>query len=175
MIVSAVQSVEARDQQLMKLQELFIEKRAVSPVIGVILMVAITVILAAVIGAFVLGLGDSVSETAPNAQIDFDYDLDDTNGDSLTLTHDGGNSFEVGNVRLTGPNGTVSDLENNVSNGAWGDEGTVSAGSSVTIDDGDQNENVGGEETIRIVWSGDGGSSSTIARSTTPSGFSLTA
>ena len=34
--------------------------RAVSPVIGVILMVAITVILAAVIGTFVLGLGDQV-------------------------------------------------------------------------------------------------------------------
>ncbi|MGB7532640.1 MAG: type IV pilin N-terminal domain-containing protein [Halobacteriota archaeon] len=33
------------------------DKRAVSPVIGVILMVAITVILAAVIGAFVFGYG----------------------------------------------------------------------------------------------------------------------
>ncbi len=36
------------------------DERAVSPVIGVILMVAITVILAAVIAAFVLDLGDSV-------------------------------------------------------------------------------------------------------------------
>jgi flagellin-like protein len=36
------------------------EDRAVSPVIGVILMVAITVILAAVIGTFVLGLGDDI-------------------------------------------------------------------------------------------------------------------
>jgi flagellin-like protein len=36
------------------------EDRGVSPVIGVILMVAITVILAAVIGAFVLGLGDDL-------------------------------------------------------------------------------------------------------------------
>jgi flagellin-like protein len=41
------------------------ESRAVSPVIGVILMVAITVILAAVIGAFVLEIGDQ-QETAPN-------------------------------------------------------------------------------------------------------------
>ena len=38
------------------------EDRAVSPVIGVILMVAITVILAAVIGTFVLGLGESVEQ-----------------------------------------------------------------------------------------------------------------
>jgi len=35
--------------------------RGVSPVIGVILMVAITVILAAVIGAFVMGMGQNVS------------------------------------------------------------------------------------------------------------------
>jgi flagellin-like protein len=54
----------------MKLKELFRaeEDRAVSPVIGVILMVAITVILAAVIGTFVLGLGENV-ETNPSAGV----------------------------------------------------------------------------------------------------------
>jgi flagellin-like protein len=40
------------------------DERGVSPVIGVILMVAITVILAAVIASFVLGFGGSVSENA---------------------------------------------------------------------------------------------------------------
>ncbi len=54
---------------------------AVSPVIGVILMVAITVILAAVIGTFVLGLGDDVSETA-QAGVTFDYDGDN----NVTMT-----------------------------------------------------------------------------------------
>jgi len=39
------------------------DKRAVSPVIGVILMVAITVILAAVIGAFVFGMGGTMTKT----------------------------------------------------------------------------------------------------------------
>jgi flagellin-like protein len=43
--------------------------RAVSPVIGVILMVAITVILAAVIGAFVLEIGNQ-QETAPSTSFD---------------------------------------------------------------------------------------------------------
>jgi len=42
----------------MDLKKLFNDDDAVSPVIGVILMVAITVILAAVIASFVLGLGD---------------------------------------------------------------------------------------------------------------------
>ncbi|RLI85985.1 MAG: type IV pilin, partial [Archaeoglobales archaeon] len=44
------------------------DKRGVSPVIGVILMVAITVILAAVIASFVFGMGGKV-KAAPNAQI----------------------------------------------------------------------------------------------------------
>lgn len=42
------------------------DSSGVSPVIGVILMVAITVVLAAVIATFVLGLGESVSESQPS-------------------------------------------------------------------------------------------------------------
>jgi len=48
----------------MNLKALLADDDAVSPVIGVILMVAITVILAAVIGTFVLGLGENVSQNA---------------------------------------------------------------------------------------------------------------
>ena len=142
----------------MKLQELFTEDRAVSPVIGVILMVASTVILAAVIGAFVLGLGDSVSETAPSAQIDFDYDTDPS---EVTLTHDGGDSFDVANVDLVGIGETDDDLDDS----DWDD--TVSAGDSTGgVDIDDETEG----DTLRLVWSS-GGSSSTIASSTVPSGI----
>ncbi|MBZ6495967.1 type IV pilin [Natrinema longum] len=52
------------------------EQRAVSPVIGVILMVAITVILAAVIAAFVLDLGGSVGQ---EAQAGVSMEVDNTN------------------------------------------------------------------------------------------------
>ncbi|WP_423745274.1 type IV pilin N-terminal domain-containing protein (plasmid) [Haladaptatus sp. SPP-AMP-3] len=55
------------------------ETRAVSPVIGVILMVAITVILAAVIGTFVMGLGNNVSKNA-QAGVSFDQ-VNDTQVD----------------------------------------------------------------------------------------------
>ncbi|MDY6866080.1 MAG: type IV pilin N-terminal domain-containing protein [Halobacteriota archaeon] len=47
----------------MKANQFIKEEDAVSPVIGVILMVAITVILAAVIGAFVFGMGTSLRRT----------------------------------------------------------------------------------------------------------------
>ena len=60
------------------------EEDAVSPVIGVILMVAITVILAAVIGAFVFGMGSGVSKTyivaATASQM----------GDNIVITFNGG-------------------------------------------------------------------------------------
>jgi flagellin-like protein len=62
----------------MQFKEFFTDDDAVSPVIGVILMVAITVILAAVIGTFVLGLGDQVQDNPPNAQLTFEYTEDDS-------------------------------------------------------------------------------------------------
>jgi flagellin-like protein len=52
----------------------------VSPVVGVILMVAVTVILAAVIGTFVLDLGGNVSQNA-QAGVTFDEDA----GSSITV------------------------------------------------------------------------------------------
>nr|WP_049904840.1 type IV pilin N-terminal domain-containing protein [Natrialba asiatica] len=48
------------------------DERAVSPVIGVILMVAITVILAAVIAAFVLDMGDNMGQGQVNAGVSAD-------------------------------------------------------------------------------------------------------
>jgi flagellin-like protein len=71
----------------MKASNLFnADDRAVSPVIGVILMVAITVILAAVIGTFVLGLGDQIGGSA-TAGVTVDGDSTDTA--TVTLTNTG--------------------------------------------------------------------------------------
>jgi len=61
------------------------DDRAVSPVIGVILMVAITVILAAVIGTFVLGLGDQLGDSAPQASFSTDNVSGSTNGLTFEL------------------------------------------------------------------------------------------
>jgi len=78
-----------------KFKQMLQDEGAVSPVIGVILMVAVTVVLAAVIGAFVLGIGDKLGEPAPNAQIDFDYNSDDG---VLDVNHDGGDSITADNT-----------------------------------------------------------------------------
>ena len=66
---------------MMKFRE---NEEAVSPVIGVILMVAITVILAAVIAAFVFGMGSNVGTTKTVAV------TVNQNGDDIILTYHGG-------------------------------------------------------------------------------------
>ena len=82
----------------MDIKQLFDDDDAVSPVIGVILMVAITVILAAVIASFVLGLGNQAQQGAPTSTIGFDYEQVDEGGSGeqtwglLTVSHDGGDS-----------------------------------------------------------------------------------
>jgi flagellin-like protein len=69
------------------------DERAVSPVIGVILMVAITVILAAVIAAFVLDMGGSQSAPA-QAGVTVEG-ADSGDNASVTLTDLGSNTDKV--------------------------------------------------------------------------------
>jgi flagellin-like protein len=142
----------------MNFKQLFTEDRAVSPVIGVILMVAITVILAAVIGTFVLGLGDQVSESAPQAQFTFDY-----NGSTgLNVTHDGGDSIAASDLDIAATGGislsvsndgtnyptAVSSPANLVDNGNFGSSTTISAGTTIFLDGSSSFSG----ETVRIVW-----------------------
>jgi len=118
------------------------EERAVSPVIGVILMVAITVILAAVIAAFVLDLGD----TSEPVQASFDVDQDPAGGDNIT-TITVSNADNIDEVRLTGCGGL--DDENIFDDG-------FSVGDSVTNSSDDDDLDLGDCEegdTINIVGS----------------------
>lgn len=134
----------------MKLKRLFADdESAVSPVIGVILMVAITVILAAVIATFVLGLGDQISDTAPQANFDFDY-----NSSDLEITHTGGASIAVDRLNVT-KNGSEA------TNPDWNEDGgyDVTAGNTTvvsSVDDGTE---------ARVLWTGQGGEeSATLAK-----------
>lgn len=97
----------------MKIPEMFKKDDAVSPVIGVILMVAITVILAAVIAAFVFGMGSP--ETAPQASI---KGSTDTVGSYsvIKVEHQGGDAITLvsSNTKVT-VDGTEIDYYNTTS------------------------------------------------------------
>ena len=73
---------------------------AVSPVVGVILMVAITVLLAATAATFFLDFGSgSLGQNTPQAAFTFDYDAGSP--DSLTIEHRSGDSIRAGNLYIT--------------------------------------------------------------------------
>ena len=133
----------------MDLKKLFTEDRAVSPVIGVILMVAITVILAAVIGAFVLGIGGDQNAT-PSASISLDADTDD----NVAITHNGGQTLDLTEFQLS-IDGTI-DVDP-VS--APPDQETLSSGQSVTIDEDEDEEalTIAEDNPVRLIHEPSGG------------------
>ncbi|MFB6082709.1 MAG: type IV pilin [Halorientalis sp.] len=161
----------------MQLKQLLSDDEAVSPVIGVILMVAITVILAAVIATFVLGLGEQVSSTAPTASFSFQYDegADSTAQEgNLTVTHGGGDAIKYnqlyirGQVGGPGDSGVSGNLDSSwkayVTNSGDSVGGTASGsvGSTSAVTAGDYLE-IGGmssKGSISVVYQSQQGTSS---------------
>lgn len=135
----------------MRIKRLFTDDKAVSPVIAVILMVAITVILASIVGVFVLDLGEE-TETAP--QVAFDYEFNENANIDLTVTHLSGDTFEANTVEFTGVG--LDQGAEDYQNKAWheidpdddfeaGDE--IDAGDAVTL------EELPDDFELDIVWS----------------------
>ena len=118
------------------------DDRAVSPVIGVVLMIAVVVILAAVVGAFATGIFGN-QQDAPQAAFSYDADAGAVtmeSGDAIPsdeLTVEGGVSFD--------------DSDN---------DGNIEAGDVASGGISDTN----GDEQISVNWeSTDGSQSATLA------------
>jgi FlaG/FlaF family flagellin (archaellin) len=88
----------------MELQSLLADDDAVSPVIGVILMVGITVTMAAVVGAFVLGVDTTTS--VPDAELRYVAEEGATDGwgndanEQFVVQHDGGDDVDTARVTV---------------------------------------------------------------------------
>ena len=128
---------------------LLADETGVSPVIGVILMVAVTVIIAAVIGSTALGLSDSVSNPPPRVSFDveqnevaFAQGQDDADATPvINITHTGGEEIEKNDVYLTvnderaytafntGRDGNDARLAGRI----WHGDGTVSTGDTAHV------------------------------------------
>ncbi|MEF8825990.1 MAG: type IV pilin [Halapricum sp.] len=145
--------------------------RGVSPVIGVVLMVAIVVVLAAVAGAYLTTFADAGEESSPSFGANVDYDRStDGDGQSITITHKKGDNINVSTLSITvsgaeavdPSNGTRADVEytGNVLSSVGSE---LRASDSLTLD-GTHFEKSGGgsikpkeyldlsEATVRIVW-----------------------
>jgi len=107
---------------------------AVSPVVGVILMVAITVLLAATAATFFLGIGsDTLGENAPQAAFSFDYDAG--SDDSLTIEHRSGDAVRAGNLYITVSGASTANGQHDFTSldGAPAGGSTITAGSRATF------------------------------------------
>ena len=119
-----------------------LDRRAVSPVLGVALLIAITVILAGVIGFVVLGVNAGNAD-GPSASLTFSQEnLGDTDGDTndeyeIKLHHKGGDPIKDNNVVYRG----------SVTGAATGPANDMSTSSSDTITSGAHSG-----EVIRVVW-----------------------
>lgn len=126
----------------------FKNEEAVSPVIGVILMVAITVILAAVIAAFVFGMTDNVQTTktvsmqakldAGNITITVSGGPDLSTLQYITITHNG--TSEADDTPTAGKFKTPSTSSSAIS---WDDtekriKGTFNVGDVITFEPKDK-------------------------------------
>jgi flagellin-like protein len=127
----------------------------VSPVVGVALLIAITVILAAVIGGVVLGLGTG-SADAPQASLQFEYNS--SSNDHLTVSHEGGDPIDANNTEFR-TSGSISMDESFNTDLAAGESqdfdtnGNATAGDEVSVVWTDPNS---GDESVLGTWEYDG-------------------
>ncbi len=104
-----------------------LDNRGVSPVVGTILLVAITVAIAGTVGYF--AMTQSPGQPAPTVSVEFD-NVQDGN-DRFTITHLGGDNVSIANLSVK-VGGTSWDIEESGSF-AVGDVLTVSAPDSQTL------------------------------------------
>ena len=105
----------------------FRNNKAVSPVVGVMLMLVATIVLAAVVSSFAGGIAE-VSEKVPQLVITTSWEIDDNN---ITVQHAGGDPVAPNDIRivLTAYDGTQISVDmNNV---------TFSEGTYYPFDTGD--------------------------------------
>lgn len=118
------------------------ENRAQSEVIGVILMTAIAVVLAAVIGQFIFGINIIQSpDQSVGPQISFDTTVEGSN-DDLTIRHQSGDRVDTDELTIDSTNSFSSPFSSIDGDGEW------TASESITLDGTKLNSG----ETIRIIW-----------------------
>jgi flagellin-like protein len=130
--------------------------RGVSPVIGVILMVAITVILAAVIGTFVLGLGDQLGDSAPQATFSSDNATVGSGNISFEVTKTGGEDLDPTEIFLVIDGERIGTVSNEIDGSI---EDPWRTGTTARfVDKGSENYTSGDNVDIRLVHDPSGNS-----------------
>ncbi len=144
------------------------ERRGVSAVVGIVLLLAVTVLLAAVVAPLMFGTISEFRSETPDAEFAFRYEdgepleleltADDfgtpvEQGQGLVSVHlQRGGTLDPANVEIRGSVSGGNLLENS---SVYGPDDRVEDGDIVTI-------TAVRDETIQVIWTGDGGDESAI-------------
>ena len=129
------------------------DQSTASPVIGVILLLAITVVLGGLIGTFVLGLGDRANRL-PTAQFAVEFSPGDDgyhdDDDWINVTHEGGDALDPDRVHIVVDGEDVEGVA-----GHWSDP--VTAGDTLTITEATSPDHatvdrIDGADRVLVVW-----------------------
>jgi FlaG/FlaF family flagellin (archaellin) len=157
------EAARRHDEDSMQVTDLFTDDDAVSSVVSTVLMVAITIILVAVIGSFVLDLGGAVDESPPQARLSV-VEQQFGSGPSHTsvlINHEGGSTVEESQVEVT-VNGNPALDESNTE--VWSGSDKITAGDTVNVtkyDDGSPNSRLSQGDRVLVVWESQSGETST--------------
>ena len=148
----------------MRLQSLLCDDDAVSPVIGVVLMVSVTVILSAVVGTFVLSSFDT-GDPAPQVTFTYDYEVESSGGaadGNLTIAISSGEAFSASQVTFSGTDlGTDGDPN---AGSEWHERAVGGAGPGSFIGAGQRAQLDGLSDTfdLEIVYTAPSGGSASL-------------
>jgi FlaG/FlaF family flagellin (archaellin) len=138
----------------MRVRNLARDEAAVSSVIAVVLMVALTIVLAASVGVFVLGIGQEATSQAgtPNVKYATEYVNDTGKNATLSISVKGGDTVKVENLEVI-IDGTTAWKDGSNETGfldGSGWSGEVKSGDTLTIEAGSNKINPG--DRLMIVW-----------------------
>lgn len=133
--------------------------RGVTPVVGIVLLIAITLLLASTVAVFAVGLGEEGQQPAvPTTAFEFAYDPVPGADDTLRIVHKSGDTLDVSTLEvvLEDASCTGSDPNGRYDAAAFGASGRLSAGETLTVD-GSTTCSAGGDldlsrATLRVVW-----------------------
>ncbi|WP_435335460.1 type IV pilin [Haloarchaeobius sp. TZWWS8] len=141
----------------MRLRALLTDDDALSPVIGVVLMVAVTIVLSAAVGAFVLDIGTEVTQKSPSMVVEYNMSVDGAGTDSVELAHAGGDTVDAERLLVTVGGTTVYDSGSDETGGTnmalttneW--TGDVTSGKTLVIEETGGNPITPGKRVL-VVW-----------------------
>lgn len=142
----------------MQVTALFTDDDAVSSVVSTVLMVAITIILVAVIGSFVLDLGGAVGEAPPSARLSVVEQQVGGGSTSVLISHEGGDTLQQSQVTVT-VNGDPA--KNGSGAVVWGGSGEITAGDQVNVTQYGSGTPLSTNDRILVVWEAENGDTST--------------